>query len=99
MLLVVPHYQLFGAAIIRAILNVLYYSVLSIVTIGYILPKERLRWLVQDTLVPIVLCFTIAQLQMTFPGKQGAIFCIFIALFASYGLLGWWYRYQQKITQ
>lgn len=103
MLLVVPHYQLFGTAIIRTILNVLYYSVFSIVTIGYILPKERLRWLVQDTLVPIVLCFTmcfaIAQLQMIFIGKHGAIFCIVIGLFASYGLLGWWYRYQRKIAR
>ncbi|NJL64710.1 MAG: hypothetical protein HC903_26455 [Methylacidiphilales bacterium] len=73
------------------------------------MPKERLRWLVQDTLVPIVLCFTmcfaisslmiakgIAQLQMIFTGKNGAIFCIVIGLLVNYGLLGYWYRYQQK---
>ncbi|MBD0389584.1 MAG: oligosaccharide flippase family protein [Nostoc sp. C3-bin3] len=102
MLLVVPHYQLFGTAIIRTILNILYYSVFSIVAIGYILPKERLQWLLQDTLVPIILCFTmcfaIAHLQMVFIGKQGAIFCMVIGLLINYGLLGCWYYYQQKIA-
>lgn len=103
MLYVVPQLQLFGAALIRTVLNILYYLVLSRITHWYILHKEHRRWLIQDTLIPILICFTVffiaSQVQMIFTGKLFAIFCILSGITISYGVLFMWYKYQFKIDK
>lgn len=100
MLYAVPHLQLFGAALIRMMLNILYYLVLSRITHRYILHHEHLRWLIQDTLIPILICFTVfyiaSQLHMFFIGKLFSILYILSVTAISYGLLFIWYRYQLK---
>lgn len=100
MLLIVPKFHLFGAALVRTLLNVLYYLILSRMTHLYILQKEHLRWMLQDTLVPMLLCFTVfllaSRLQILFPGKIIAILLILLALISSYSLLVWWYKYQLR---
>ncbi|MEO0841437.1 MAG: hypothetical protein AAF063_21340, partial [Cyanobacteria bacterium J06643_5] len=93
--------QLFGAALIRTVLNVLYYLFLSRITHRYILHKEYQPWLIQDTLIPVLICFTFvfiaSQLQVLFTGKLFTIFCIFLGITISYGILFMWYKYQVKI--
>ncbi|NJL11265.1 MAG: oligosaccharide flippase family protein [Calothrix sp. SM1_7_51] len=99
MLLVVPRFNLTGAAVIRTILNISYYLVLSKITLAYIMPKEYLRWIVQDTLIPILLCFAIffifSQVKLSFVTKQFEIIYIIAPLITSYTLLGCWYKYQR----
>ncbi|WP_414623412.1 lipopolysaccharide biosynthesis protein [Calothrix sp. CCY 0018] len=101
MLYIVPELQLFGAALIKTVVNILYYLVLSRITHRYILHKEHRRWLIQDTLIPILMCFTvffiISQLQILLTGKLFAIFCILSGITISYGVLFMWYKYQLKI--
>ncbi len=101
MLYIVPQLQLLGAALIKTGLNILYYLVLSRITHWYILHKEYRRWLIQDTLIPILICFTIlfiaSQLQAILVGKIFAISCILIGMMVSYGVLFWWYKYQLKV--
>ncbi|MBV6627758.1 MAG: oligosaccharide flippase family protein [Rivularia sp. (in: Bacteria)] len=101
MLYLVPQMQLFGAALIKTVVNILYYLVLSRVTHRYILHQEYRRWLIQDTLIPILICFTvffiISQLQIFLTGKLFAMLCILSGLAISYGVLFMWYKYQVKI--
>lgn len=103
MLYVVPQLQLLGAALIRTVLNILYYLVLSRITHWYILHKEHRRWLIQDTLIPILICFTVffiaSQVQIIFTGKLFAVFCILSGVTISYGVLFMWYKYQLKIDK
>ncbi|MEA5593453.1 lipopolysaccharide biosynthesis protein [Rivularia sp. UHCC 0363] len=101
MLYIVPELQLLGAALIKTFLNILYYLVLSRITHWYILHKEYRRWLIQDTLIPMLMCFTVfflaLQLQTIFSGKLLAVFCILTAITLSYGVLFRWYKYQLKV--
>ena len=101
MLYIVPELQLFGAALIKTVMNILYYLVLSRITHRYILHQEHRRWLIQDTLIPILICFTVflivSQLQILYTGKLFAIFCIVSGITISYGILFMWYKYQVKI--
>lgn len=102
MLYIVPEFQLFGAALIRTVLNILYYLVLSKITHRYILHQEHRRWLIQDTLIPILMCFTvffiISQLQIVLTGKLFAMLCMLSGITISYGVLFMWYKYQLKIA-
>ncbi|NJM20676.1 MAG: hypothetical protein HC907_19165, partial [Richelia sp. SM1_7_0] len=101
MLYIVPELQLLGAALIKTGLNILYYLVLSRITHWYVLHQEYRRWLIQDTLIPIVMCFTIffiaSQVQILLVGKWFAMLCILIGMTVSYGILFWWYKYQLKL--
>lgn len=96
----ISHFELVGAALVWAILNTAYYLILSRMTHRYILHHEYQRWLFQDTLIPIVLCFAVdcivVQVQSAYPGIPTAIISIAIGLGISYGLLGLWYTYQMK---
>lgn len=100
MLLVVPEFKLLGAALVKTFLNLLYYLLLSRITHFYILQKEYFRWILQDTFVPMLLCFTVfslaSRLQVLFQGKIIAILLILLALTFSYSLLLWWYKYQLR---
>jgi len=102
MLYLVPQMQLFGAALTKTVVNILYYLVLSRITHRYILHQEHRRWLIQDTLIPILMCFTvffvISQMQILFTGKLFAVFCILSGITISYGVLFMWYKYQVKIA-
>ena len=101
MLYIVPELQLFGAALIKTVVNILYYLVLSRITHRYILHQEHRRWLIQDTLIPILMCFTvffiISQLQIILTGKLFAMLCILSGIIISYGVLFMWYKYQLKV--
>ncbi|MGD1914095.1 MAG: lipopolysaccharide biosynthesis protein [Rivularia sp. (in: cyanobacteria)] len=101
MLYVVPELQLFGAALIKTVMNILYYLVLSRITHRYILHKEHRRWLIQDTLIPILICFTVffiaSQVQIFFTDKLFTVLCILSGIIISYGILLMWYKYQVKI--
>jgi len=100
MLWLVPHFELVGAALVSAILNTAYYLILSRITHWYILPHEYRRWLVQDTLIPILLCFAVGyivmQIQYAFVGILAAIIFIVTGLGINYMLLGVWYKYQTR---
>ena len=101
MLYLVPELQLFGAALIKTVVNILYYLVLSRITHWYILHKEHRRWLIQDTLIPVLICFTVffivSQMQIRCTGKLFTVFCILSGITISYGILFMWYKYQLKI--
>ena len=102
MLYIVPELQLFGAALIKTVVNILYYLVLSRITHRYILHQEHRRWLIQDTLIPVLICFTVffivSQLQIVLTGKLFAMLCILSGITISYGLLFIWYKHQVKIA-
>lgn len=102
MIYVVPELQLFGAALIKTVVNILSYLVLSRITHRYILHQEHRRWLTQDTLIPILICFTVfliaSQVQILFTGKLFAVFCILSGITISYGVLFMWYKYRLKIA-
>jgi O-antigen/teichoic acid export membrane protein len=103
MILVVPTHHLFGAAIIKASLNIFYFLVNCLTLVEFILPKKLLHWLVIDILFPIIFCFAvcyiISHLYLIFPGKTMAILYIVIGLVINYVSLGCWYRYQRKYFQ
>ncbi|MGB3756629.1 MAG: oligosaccharide flippase family protein [Rivularia sp. (in: cyanobacteria)] len=102
MLYIVPEFELFGVALIKTVVNILYYLVLSRITHRYILHQEHRRWLIQDTLIPVLICFTVffivSQMQIIFTGKLFAVFCILLGITISYGVLFMWYKYQLKIA-
>lgn len=66
MLYVVPELLLFGAALVKTVVNILDYLILSRVTHRF-LHQEHRRWLIQDTLIPVLICFAVffiaSQLQ------------------------------------
>lgn len=98
MLVIVPHFNLLGAAAIRTLLNMSYYLILSKITLDYVLPKEYWHWLIQDTLVPISLCFIVFLFFSRFNIiKPFEFINIVISLIVSYSLLGYWYRHQQTM--
>ena len=101
MLYIVPQLQLFGAALIKTVVNILYYLVLSRITHRYILHQEHRRWLIQDTLIPILMCFTVffivSQLQILVADKLFTMLCMLSGITISYGILFIWYKYQVKI--
>ena len=101
MLYIVPEFELFGVALIKTVVNILYYLVLSRITHRYILHQEHRRWLIQDTLIPVLICFTVffivSQIQILYTGKLFAVFCILSGITISYGIFFMWYKYQLKI--
>lgn len=100
MFLVLPQWGMVGAALIWAILNTSYYIGTSRITHWYILPNEYGQWLLQDTLVPIMLSFAIVfvawQVQLMYEGRFVTIIGLGAGLCLSYGLAFSWYIYKKK---
>lgn len=98
MIVFIPQFGTTGAAFSWAALNTMYYLGISRITHWYVLPKDYLRWFLNDTFIPIVLSFSpillFWQLQALYSNMTVSSLCLIAGLGCSYLLAGCWYRYQ-----
>jgi O-antigen/teichoic acid export membrane protein len=101
MLIFIPTYAAVGASVIWAMLNTFYYLIVSRITHLYVLKKEYSRWLVDDTLVPMLICSIVYILawyvSQIYAVKIVSIASLIVALITSYGGEFLWYRNREMM--